>query len=318
MDPWANNEPGDPIGIRTIQHILMSQTQMSLSHFHTAGMSELGIDIRPSIADTMNNKYTKENTSMKFEIEQNVNLRGKLIGVKFVNIVKDIGSSMTGLPDKENIWYKVLNKDIPSSNILRFYIDYNKMRYYNLTLQQIAENIFNGDCKWNISPDFMGMIDIYLPSQYLNIWLQRLDSLVCGSLNILSVKDSTDNKLITVGSDILAVSKLDVVKVKTLVSNNVKEVEKYYGIEAAQYVLNILLNSSTISNFMTRTGNVQPFNKSSHEIYHKGLLFAMGLERPKDDIRRCLKNPSLYTGKSVYTDIINGVDPTYNFKVYDS
>jgi len=134
-------------------------------------------------------------------------------------------------------------------------------------------------------------------------------------LNMLSVESSTDNKIVTIGSDIPIVSKLSFIKMDTVFSNNVKEVEKYFGIEAAQYVLNTLLNSSIISNFMTRTGIVQPFNKSSHEVYHKGLLFAMGLERPKDDIKRNLKNPDIYTGKSVYTDIMNGDDPEYNFKV---
>lgn len=316
--PDIKTEPGDPIGLKTVQYILMSQTQMNLSHFHTAGMSALGLEICPSVSDTMNNRYPINTTSMKFNITNNTNInsiRGHLVGTKFLHFVTNIGSSIVGLPEHENIWYKVLDKDVMSHEILRFYVDYNKIREYNLTLRQIASTILKDDCTWEVSPDFMGMIDVYLPSAYLDTWLARLDHIICGTNNILSVHTSIDNNVITVGSDIYAVSKLDFIDKRTIFSNNVAEVEKCFGIEAARSVLNKLLKSSTVSNFMTRTGTVQPFAKSSSEIQHKGLLFAMGFERPKDDIKRALKNPSRYTGTSVYTNIIIGKDPETIFRV---
>lgn len=318
---WIDNvqenrtEPGDPIGIKSVQYILMSQTQMSLSHFHTAGMSSLGFEICPSIADTMNNRYNKNNTSMKFEISGDIiNLRNQLVGIQFKDLVRNIRSNIIGLPERENIWYTILNKSIENNQILRFYLDYKKLQYYNLTLQQVASIVFKGDCVWNVSPDFMGMIDIILPSAYLDTWLVRLTCNICGSENILSV-NYTENKIVTVGSHIPTVSKLKYIKKNTIFTNNITEVEKYYGIEAAQSVLEKIVKSSTVSNFMTRTGIVQPFAKSSSEIHNKGLLFAMGFERPKDDIRRALKQPTFYTGRSVYTDIITGNDPNTNYNI---
>lgn len=307
--PENRTEPGDPIGIKSVQYILMSQTQMSLSHFHTAGMSTLGFEISPSIADTMNNRYNKNNTSMKFEISGNMsNVRNQLVGIQFKDLVKNIRSNIISLPERENIWYTIQNKSIENNQILRFYLDYKKLRYYNLTLQQVASIVFKEDCAWNVSPDFMGMIDIILPSAYLDTWLVRFTCNICGSENILSV-NYTENEIVTVGSDIPTVSKLKHIKKNTIFTNNVAEVQKYYGIEATQFVLEKIIKSSTVSNFMTRTGIVQPFAKSSTEIHNKGLLFAMGFERPKDDIRRALKQPDFYTGQSIYTDIIMGNDP---------
>ena len=41
---------GDPVGIRAIQSILMSATQMNLSHFHTAGMDGAARTASASVA----------------------------------------------------------------------------------------------------------------------------------------------------------------------------------------------------------------------------------------------------------------------------
>lgn len=306
-------EAGNPIGIKAVQYVLMSQTQMRLSHFHTAGMEQNSSSVIPSVADTMNNNYTSDNTSMKFEIDDNINtIRGNLVGTEFSKFVIKIGSSITTLPEPENVWYKILGKEIGRKQILRFYLDYKKFRMYNLTLRQIADTVFKNDCSWEISPDFMGMIDITLPSSYLHIWLGRLSTMVCGTPNILSCDYVSSTTIGTRGSDIIAVSTLNGVNKSTIYSNNVNEIEKYLGIEAATSVLDKLLNSSTISNFMTRTGKVQPFVKSSTEIARKGLLFAMGFERPKDDIRKALIDPDIYNdNRCIYTDIMEGKDPTF-------
>lgn len=316
------NVPGDPVGIRAVQSILMSATQMSLSHFHTAGMTltskfEDNISIGrvvPSAADAMNSVYTKNNTSMTFESTKDVYaLRKYIVGKSLMYFVETIGSNITGLPDRENIWYDVLEQQMYDGNILRIYIDYNKMRNHGLTLSDLACESFGTDCT-KISPDFMGMIDVEINDIYLSQWLSKMSNKVCGTFDIASCNKINDKTAITVGSNLLAVSRIPNVDLRSITCNNVTEVEQHYGIEAAASVLQELTASYIVSDFMARTGKVLSFMKNSIEVHNKGLLTSMGFERPRDDIRKTIINhePNSY---SIYESIITGAEFANIFKI---
>lgn len=309
-----NDEPGDPVGIRAVQSILMSATQMSLSHFHTAGMGTSSVSNRqvPSAADAMNSVYNKYNTSMQFDCSDNVyNLRKHIVGARLSSFLLTVGSNLTGLPDMENVWYEVQQRPMYEGNLIRFYIDYKKMQNHGLTLYDLALASF-GSNNIVVSPDFMGMIDIEIPNDYLSQWLCKTNIKVCGTFDIQSC-DIVGNTAITKGTNILAVLRAPGVDKKTITSNNVKEVEKNFGVEAAAHVLSQLTGSRIVSDFMARTGTVLPFVKSSKEVRNKGLLTSMGFERPKDDIKRYL-TASTSSHYTVYESIITGVDPDESFK----
>ena len=383
----VENVPGDPIGIRSIQSIMMSATQMNLSHFHTAGMStSLGQFRVPSAAEAMNSTYTKNNTSMKFTMhkqqhshshsdkyagtlpnagtrtqsvfskaaylenvesenlsetfEQLRYLRKKLVGASLGNFVRRIGSNLTGLNDRENIWYSTLSGEslFPNGSIstedprvlLRFYIDFNKMHNHGLTLENLAQEVFGSDCQWNVSPDFMGMIDILVPPDtYISQWLSRTKNRVCGTSYVVSCdslgKQHKVSYFFTRGTNVLAACKVHGVDKSTLTLNNVISVEKNFGIEAAANILTELTGNDSdtrvrvISDFMARTGTVLPFSKHSNEVSSKGLLTSMGFERPKDDIQKeitgkVIKSKSMHI-KSVYEHIITGKDAPSSFKI---
>jgi hypothetical protein len=312
-------DPGDPVGIKTIQSILMSATQMSLSHFHTAGMDPLGFNVvtvrvQPSAADAMNSTYTKNNTSMTFEsIDDVYTIRKQLVGANLIDFVTAVKIDATGFPDRENIWYEALGKKMYDESgekmykgsILRIYINYNKMRNHGLTLEDLAHEVYNTECIFHVSPDFMGMIDLEIPDQYLSQWLAKTGKKVCGTLDIKSCNKINEKTAITVGSNVLAVSKLHNVDKTTINSNNVLEVFEHYGIEAAASVLASLTGSQIVSDFMARTGKVLSFMKNSVEVTNKGLLTSMGFERPRDDVKKTLvsKQKNL---SSVYESIITG------------
>jgi hypothetical protein len=308
-------DPGDPVGIRTIQSILMSATQMSLSHFHTAGMDNVvTVRLQPSAADAMNSTYTKNNTSMTFEsIDDVYTIRKQLVGANLIDFVTAVKIDATGFPDRENIWYEALGKKMYDESgekmykgsILRIYINYNKMRNHGLTLEDLAREVYNTECIFHVSPDFMGMIDLEIPDQYLSQWLAKTGKKVCGTLDIKSCNKINEKTAITVGSNVLAVSKLHNVDKTTINSNNVLEVFEHYGIEAAASVLASLTGSQIVSDFMARTGKVLYFMKNSVEVTNKGLLTSMGFERPRDDVKRTLisKQNNL---SSVYESIITG------------
>ena len=298
----------EPIGIRTIQSILMNATQTSLSHFHTAGMlEEHGTLVKPSVADAMDSYYTNKNTSMIFDVQVDdvSEIRGRLAHAKLDDFVYMVRSSFTVLPERENIWYEALGRPMSRGNVLRLYVDFEKLRHHGITLKELAYDSFGADCEWETSPDFMGMIDVNFTGNYVAQWLSRLKTKVCGTPEIVSCELTGDHTMSTLGSNILAASKDLEVCSETITSNNVNDVEKCFGIEAAASVLCELTGSHVVSDFMTRTGRVLPFSKSSQEVSAKGLLASMGFERPKNDIRRELIRGGT-TGSSIYDSIMTG------------
>lgn len=318
---------GDPVGIRAIQSILMSATQMNLSHFHTAGMDGAARSaLAPTAAEAMNASYA--NVSMTFESDEDVrSLRKHLVGADLKSFVVTVGGSFTVLPDHENVWYEAGGRHMSDGTVIRFYIDYIKMMNHGLTLADLARESFGGDVVTNVSPDFMGMIDVEVPNEHLSQWLSRMGRRVCGTPNVKSCDrldesraaklrpSASTARVVTVGTDVMAVSKVDSVSGNTITSNNAAEVEHRYGIEAAAGVMRGLTGSAVVSDFMTRTGRLLPFTKNSAEVRSKGLLSSMGFERPKEDIKKAIAGRADFGATSVYESIITGSDPASLFDV---
>lgn len=302
----------DPIGIRSVQGILMNATQKRLSHFHTAGMdTNAETSLRPSAADAMDSLYTRHNTSMRYKGGKQTNLVGK----KLADFIVNIGSSITELPERENIWYEVLGEEM-QGNVLRIYVDFAKLREHRVTLREIAKKCFGDDHDWKVSPDFMGMIDINIGNSIALVapCLSTVDTLVCGTPDILSCKEEGDYT-VTQGTDILTACRVPGVDKSSIVSNNVKEVQRLYGIEAAASVLEDLLESNIVSDFMTRTGNVLPFGKTI-EVCRKGITTSMGFERPKSDIKSYITGKINYGNyTSLYERMMMGLDPRVQFSL---
>ena len=311
-------EPGEYVGIRAVHSILMSATQMNLSHFHTAGMHSSLPSSRPvpSPAEALNDVYV--NTSMTFESSDNVHtLRKHIVGANLSSFVKSVKGSFTWLPDQENVWYEVLQQPMYDGNIIRLYIQFEKMRNHGLTLRDLADTSFGTDVVTHVSPDFMGMIDIEVPNDHLSQWLSRMGTPVCGTPKVKSC-EKVGKTAVTYGTNVLTLSKVSTVNSKTITSNDVNEVLMLYGIEAAAAVLYDLTKSPVVSDFMARTGRVLYFTKNSLEVARKGLLTSMGFERPKNDIKDALIRPHMYNSHrpSVKESIITGTRAACDFEIY--
>ena len=315
------DQPGEPVGIRNAQSILRKATQNSLSHFHVAGMEKGNYQQNsPTIADAMDSKYSSKNTSATFSVSVGPlgRINKHLVGKKLSWFVTMIRSSITELPEHENIWYESSNQKMFSETILRLYIDYKKLLQFNLTLEDIAQTCFS-DIPFHTSPDWMGMIDLDILGNYVSLVLSKIDTVFCGSPLIFAVHanvniDTTVNA-VTSGSDIVSISQLPHVIKNTIRSNHVLDVQKNLGIEAAAYILREIIGSDVISDFMTRTGIVLPFYNSSLEVFNKGVLTAMAFERPRTHIQKFLKYSSWDKHPSVYADIMVGNNPEKDFSI---
>ena len=96
----------------------------------------------------------------------------------------------------------------------------------------------------------MGMIDVEVPDPpYLSPWLSKMKSRVCGTYDIsgLSSIGTEQNTFATAGTDVLTVVRAPGVDKKHIILNNVRSVEKHYGIEAAAEVLRELISGSVIN-----------------------------------------------------------------------
>ena len=346
----------EPVGIRNAQSILRKATQSSLSHFHVAGMEKTYQQNSPTIAEAMDSRYSNTNTSATFYVacsSSNIiscaeigRISRHLVGKKLSWFVTMIRSSLTELPEEENIWYESSNHEMFSKTVLRLYIDYTKLVQFDLTLRDIAELCFP-DTQWHASPDWMGMIDLEIVGNYMTMILSKIDTFLCGDPRISSVhadieerapgntafsaqrrKIISDNfnfgnnavvialdsnraiKVVTYGSDIMNISRLPNVDKLTIRSNHVLDVQKHLGIEAAANALREIIDSDVISDFMTRTGTVLPFQNSSPEVFKKGALTAMAFERPRTHIRNFLRSSTWDEHPSVYADIIVGNNPS--------
>lgn len=315
---------GTPIGLRVTQSVLKTATQSSLSFFHVAGMGyDTDVQTGPSISDTMDNKYSAKNTGMQFLVEKSVTLnfiKKSLIGRKLQYFVdKIVDSRVCELDAYSSIWYNALNVPMPEC-ILRFHLNFSRLLEFDITLKEIAGICF-GEEDWAVSPDFMGIIDIRIdPECNTETYLCKLHTLVCGKETVTNVffhsipEKNGLIKVYTVGSDVLLASSLSFISKGTISSNNVREVETYFGVEAASLALRNIIYADkrgVIPDFMTRNGMVCPFNKYSIEVRRKGLLTSVGFERPRDDIKRLVLSESEIWDEhpSIYSSMIAGVDP---------
>lgn len=319
-----NDEPGDHVGIRSAQSVLRAATQSNLSYFHVAGMETNvhGNYKVPNIADTMDTKYTNYNTSATFNLlptSSNTSIKKYLVGKKFIWFVTLIRSNITELPDIENIWYETSDKQMYNGIIIRFYINYEKLIEYGLTLYELALSCFKGDIDWHVSPDFMGMIDVNVTDGYPASIIAMTNNIVCGTMDITSCSISQNQvkrTVTTTGSNIIAISKIPDIDKTSIVSNHIKDVEENFGIEAANFALNKIIDSDVISDFMTRTGKVLSFYNSSTEISAKGVLTSIAFERTKQQIKKALYNSNWDKHASIYADIMVGKDPNNMFDIH--
>lgn len=320
MEPKIH--PGEQIGIRLAHFALAGATQSSLSAFHNAGIGNaMTTRMSPSLQQIMDGAIQHSNTSMVIVAkERSVN---SIVRRNFAYYVDGISNSLID----ENLvgndfWYKIgyklkiIPKYKKKSNpiIFRFTLNYRKMAKDLVTLKYLVDNIFGGYVTY-YSPDFIGIVDVHL---VVDSQMVGLMGILEGQIGIDGISDSkmmeNGKTFITIGSNLGKILTMFGVDNAETTSNNVYDVEKNLGIDAAREVLydEILAkteNKNTaalISDFMTYSGNVSAFKKDNPAFKRRGFLSSIAFERPKNDIKAIAQGKSVDEVTSVYSQIITG------------
>lgn len=309
-------EPGEQIGIRLAHHALAEATQSSLSAFHNAGLG-VGSETRisPSLQQIMDGSVHQSNTSMVIEM----NTKKNIVERRFKYYVDNICNSFIDKTLGKDFWYDI-GKELgliphynqgPKSVLFRFYINYIRMVKDSVTLKYLADTIFRGYVTC-CSPDFIGIIDVHLADDTQMPGLMEVLDITIGICGILDCQYN-GTKVVTTGSNLAEILNIHGVDNTETISNNVYDVERNLGLEAARQVLyeEILKvgNAETaalLADFMTCKGYVSCFKKNNPILKQRGFLSSIAFERPKNDIKAVVRNRIVDHTESVYSQIITG------------
>lgn len=297
------------VGIKAVQSILKLATQSNLSMFHNAGnITNESVFPKPSVSDIldMSNSMT---CTMSGNVISDIK-KCDLVGVTFGSLILSVVySDFLDENSPDEIWYEYEIYIRPVS-FVRFYIDSKKLISMNLTLSDIVTQIFPS-YKCCISPDFMGIIDIPVNKlSDIKSLVTVASTLLCGSQKIKDVI-CISNKIHTIGSDLNTLLFTVGIDGNSITSNDIHDVEKTYGIEAARKLISSLLDiegGDLIAKFMTRSGTVIPLNKSNVSIYNRGFVSDISYERIRSTITKHLSydNSIIDPLDSVYAKIWAG------------
>lgn len=226
--------PGEAVGTVTAQSFGEPSVQMTLNVFHFAGVSEMQVTLGlPRLIEIFDARKEPSTPSMEIHVEKELNneesirkLATKIKEVKLIDVAKEIIVDFTN----ERINVK-LNKEI--------------MKEFSLNTEKIAEAIEAKELK--VKKDNESIV-IY-PKATKEISFKELYRvkekakliLVSGIKGIKQVlpikKDSGDYVILTAGSNLEEILKVKGVSKEKTTTNNLYEIAKMFGIEAARQAI---------------------------------------------------------------------------------
>jgi|FLOH01.1.fsa_nt_gi DNA-directed RNA polymerase subunit A" len=268
----SHAEPGECVGLVSAESIGEPGTQMTLNTFHFAGVSELNVttglpriieilDGRKEINTKMMELYLKKPYSQGKDIKK---IATQVKETTLVEFVEEIGINIANLE-----MTITLNKNASLANL-----DADK-------ITKILTKSFKGfkfkaqkdeSIKVNIGSKDSGLNELYkLKEKVKDLFVSGIK----GVTQVLPVNRGSEFVIVTAGSNLKDVMKLDFVDTVRINSNNIHEIEKIFGIEAArQGILNETLkvldaqginidirHIMLVADAMTMSGSVMGINR---------------------------------------------------------
>eukprot|EP01103_Thecamoeba_quadrilineata_P005342 TRINITY_DN15157_c0_g1_i1.p1 TRINITY_DN15157_c0_g1~~TRINITY_DN15157_c0_g1_i1.p1 ORF type:complete len:386 (-),score=68.34 TRINITY_DN15157_c0_g1_i1:153-1145(-) len=320
-------------------------TQSSLSSFHKLGKSH--IEDQPLlVTDTLDMKKSKMKTAL-VHVENGT--REDVIKFRNNNthiIIEDVKLSMSriNIESKKTLswWYQHFFKDSKNNqekdsddqwgpNGIRIIMNIKKMSLYDISCVEVANliELTYSAIKVIPSPSFLGIIDIYSRNpkdgsivinvifQILKLKIRGIEGLKHVVPKLIETKDGVKQYIaLCYGTEFLEILNAANVIKRFTSTNNVEEIHKIFGIEAAREVLRNELSRSAqsvslkhinlIVDYMCWSGDPIPFTKAGLG-KDVGILSSMAMERPKSELRDIINGESSIDDlRSIHTQIILG------------
>jgi DNA-directed RNA polymerase subunit A' len=219
--------PGEAIGIVTAQSLGEPSTQMALNVFHFAGVSEMQITLGlPRLIEIFDARKHPSTPRMEIYLEDSYNTdeKAKEVAERIKSAkLKDIASEVNILFTESKIEIK---------------LDKAAMKESKLTPAPLLKTLVEKNYKAKIKDDSiiistgeLGFKEIYKMKEKIK---DELVSGVEGIEQVLIKKDENKFYIITAGSNLEEVMKIKGVDKERTYTNDVHEIEKVLGIEAAR------------------------------------------------------------------------------------
>jgi len=223
--------PGEAVGVVTAQSIGEPGTQMTLNVFHFAGVAEMNVTIGlPRVIEVLDARRTPSTPSMTIYLKKEY--------AKDEKKVRKIAAELIEVKLNDLISDTVM--DLLNTRLL-FTLDKGALRNYNVKPKQVEEMLKkvyksadvkllkDGRIRIKLKTEDVG--EMYkFKSKVLDTYIKG----VPGITHVLPIKDKKEWIIKTAGTNLKKVLELPYVDSERTISNDIFEIAKVLGIEAAR------------------------------------------------------------------------------------
>ncbi len=226
--------PGECVGVISAESIGEPGTQMTLNTFHFAGVSEMNVTTGlPRLIEILDGRKTLSSEIMRIHLKKPYS-GGKDLD-KVVARLKEI--TLGDLIEE-------IDTDLVNSKLV-LKLDKNQLKKYNVNSQKVI-NVLNKSVKafkFELQGNSIEVLAAEGDADIVQLYKlkEKLKDVyvhgVKGIKQVLVVKREDEHVVLCAGSNLKDVMKLDFVDPTRTMTNDIFEIEKHYGIEAARELI---------------------------------------------------------------------------------
>lgn len=264
-------EPGESVGIVSAESIGEPSTQMTLDTFHLAGVSEVSVTTGlPRIIEVLDGRKTIGTASMDIYLNPPYNTAEEI--TKAASLIRET-------PLEAFITELDINL---TENTLLISLDQKKIAAVELTVKQIIKLMEKTAKGFTLKEHEGGIIAKSSKDDNLNALYRLKENVkevfvhgVKGLKQVIPVKRDDEYMIVTAGTNLKDVLKLEFVDKTRTITNDLYEIEKFFGVEAVRQMIineiNKVLDSQGIpidvrhimlvADTMTTSGHILGINR---------------------------------------------------------
>jgi DNA-directed RNA polymerase subunit A' len=227
--------PAEAVGITTAQSLGEPATQMTLRTFHYAGVSEMQVTVGlPRLIEIFDARKEPSTPSMEIYLEKDMDNEDDVR--KFARKVKEVKLSEVA---------KQIDIDFVNSKI-EISLNKDTLKNLYLNVEKVVESLDKKNIKARIGSEDRLIIKSKESLSYGELYHQKeklKETIISGVKNIKQVlpvrRDNGDNVILTAGSNFEEIMKLKGVDKTRTITNNIYEITKVLGIEAARQAISL-------------------------------------------------------------------------------